>query len=456
MSDQSGIGRRGFLRGIGAAVAVPAFDSFRPLLAKTQAAAASGVATTATGSPLRMAYLYVPNGVNVKKWMPQGDGADYALGETMSPLAPHKDQFQIFSGFAHDHANGGRDGAGDHARSNATFLTGARARKTSGSDIHLGISVDQVAAQASRDQTRLSSLELSCDGVRKSGHCDSGYSCAYQFNLSWRSDNQPMTPESNPRLVFERLFGAGKGKKRKENLQRRLASQKSILDFISDDAEVLQKSLGRNDQQKLDEYLTGVREIERRIQKSESWGTPVDPGVPAPIGIPRSYAEHVKLMTDMMVLAFQTDSTRVASFLLAHDGSNRSFKELGVSEGHHNLSHHKSREENLEKIAKIDHFYLERLAYFFKRLDETKDLDGNSLLHNSMIVYGSCISDGNSHSHKNLPIIVGGNAGGAFTPGRHVDLKEKVPLSNLYVRMLNEFGVNQNTFGDSTGKLRQI
>jgi len=455
MSSNFGQNRRGFLRGLGAAVAVPALESFNPLMA-AGSAGKKAVATTASGAPLRMAYLYIPNGVNVAKWAPKGKGKNYKFGESMAPLDGLKEHFQVFSGFAHDNANGGRDGAGDHARSNATFLTGARAKKTSGSDIQLGISVDQMAARAAEDLTRLPSLELSCDGVRKAGRCDSGYSCAYQFNMSWRSETQPMTPESSPRLVFERLFGSGSRKDRAKSLRTRLSSKKSILDFISQDAKYMHKHLGRNDQQKLDEYLTGVREIERRIEKSQSWGDPVDPGVTMPEAKPGNYDEHVKLMLDMMVLAFQTDSTRISSFMLAHDGSNRSHGHLGISEGHHNLSHHKGREANLEKLAKIDHFYLQKLAYFFEKMRDTEDVDGKSLLHNSMIVYGGGISDGNRHSHKDLPIIVGGNAGGEFSPGRHVDFGEKVPLSNLYVRMLDEFGVKQRRFGDSTGRLRKI
>lgn len=419
-------------------------------------ATTGAVALTASGAPLRMAYLYIPNGVNLEHWKPKGTGSGYKLGKSMASLEGLKDQFQIFSGFKHQHAYAGGDGAGDHARSNATFLTGARAKKTSGSDIKVGVSVDQIAARAVEDHTRLSSLELTCDGVRKSGNCDSGYSCAYQFNLSWRSETQPMTPEGNPRLVFERLFGGGSAEERANSVRNRLASRKSILDFIADDAKAMQRRLGRNDQVKLDEYLTGVRELEKRVEKAASFGTPIDPGVSAPSGDPANYQEHMRLMMDMMVLAFQTDSTRVSSFLLAHDGSNRSFREIGVSEGHHNLSHHKRRQDNLDKIQKIDEFYLNQLAYFLQKMKDTEDTDGKSLLHNSMIVYGSGIADGDRHSHSDLPVIVGGGGGGAFTPGRHVDLRDEVPLSNLYVRMLNEFGVDEKRFGDSTGALKKI
>ncbi len=453
-SQIPGVNRRGFLRGLGAAVSLPALESFRPLLAASVENAAVG--TTASGAPLRMAYLYIPNGVNLEHWRPSGTTASYKMGKTFEPLEPHRADFQIYTGFEQKHASAGGDGPGDHARGNATFLTSSRARKTAGSDINLGISIDQVAANRARDLTRLPSLELSTDGVRKSGQCDSGYSCAYQFNLSWASDNQPMTPESSPRAVFERLFGAGSAKERAESLGQRYASKKSVLDFIAHDAKSLHRHLGRTDRQKLDEYLTGVREIERQIERAEELGLPVDPGVPAPEDAPANFQEHLRLMFDMMVLAFQTDSTRVSTFLMAHDGSNRSFREVGVSEGHHNLSHHQGNKDTLEKIAKIDRFYMEQFAYFLEKLKTTQDVDGKSLLHNSMIVYGGCISDGDRHNHDDLPIVLAGHGGGAFTPGRHVDLGNNVPLSNLYLRMLEEFGVKERRFGDSTGTLKRV
>jgi hypothetical protein len=448
-----GTNRRGFLRGLGAAVALPALESIRPLLA---AGAQRAVATTASGAPLRMAYLYIPNGVNMELWRPKGTTSNYKMGETFKPMESLREDFQVFTGFEQKNAFADGDGPGDHARGVATFLTSARARKTAGSDINLGVSVDQIAAQAVQNSTRLPSLELSADGVRKAGQCDSGYSCAYQFNLSWRSENQPMTPESNPRAVFERLFGAGSGKERENGLGQRLASKKSVLDFVQQDAKAIQKYLGRSDRSKLDEYLTGVREIERQIEKTEAMGLPVDPGVPAPQEKPGSYQEHLRLMLDMMVLAFKTDSTRISTFLMAHDGSNRSFQDIGVSDGHHNLSHHQRKNDNLQKIAKIDLFYMEQLAYFLNKLKEIPDVDGKSLLHNSMIVYGGCISDGDRHNHDDLPIVVAGHAGGAFSPGRHVELGENVPMSNLYLRMLDEFGVKEKRFGDSTGALRKI
>jgi hypothetical protein len=447
------LGRRAFLRGIGASVALP---SFRSLGAEVKtAAAARGV--TATGAPLRMAYLYVPNGVIMDKWRPAGNGSDFSFNESMKSLNGLKNDLQIVKGLEQANGWAGSDGAGDHARSGATFLTGARARKTAGSDIHLGISADQMAASHLGSETRLPSLELSCDAVRKSGNCDSGYSCAYQYNLSWRSATQPMTPESNPRLVFERLFGGGSSNERQEGLAKRRAEKRSILDIVMADAHAMNHQLGRNDRQKLDEYITGVREIERRIEKAESFGPPPEPGVAAPEeGVPREYQDHIRLLFDMLILAFKTDQTRISSFLLAHDGSNRSFSDLGVNEGHHGLSHHRQAQDKMEKIAKIDAFYVRQLAYFLEQMKATEDVDGNTLLHNSMIVWGSGLSDADRHTHDDLPIIVAGNAGGKFQTGRHLDLPEKTPLNNLYMRMLREAGAPVDRIGDSSGILKKI
>lgn len=450
------LGRRAFLRGLGASVALPSLSSLGA--AKAASAAAAGArAVTPTGAPLRMAFLYVPNGVIMDKWRPQGIGEDFTFNESMKSLEAFKSDLQIIKGLEQANGWAGPDGAGDHARSSATFLTGMRPRKTAGSDIKLGISVDQMAAKYVGSETRLPSLELSCDGVRKAGACDSGYSCAYQFNISWRSATQPMTPESNPRLVFERLFGAGSNEVRSKSLAKRRAEQRSILDLVMEDAKALDSQLGRNDQQKLDEYMTGVREIERRIEKAESFGPPPDPGVPAPeSGIPSEYQEHIRLMFDMMLLAFKTDTTRISSFLLAHDGSNRNFPTVGVGDGHHNLSHHRREQEKMDKLARIDTFYTEQLAYFLQRLKSTEDVDGNSLLHNSMIVWGSGLSDADRHTHDDLPIVLAGQAGGKFRTGRHVDLGTDLPLNNLYVRMLDEMGVPTDRLGDSTGSLGQV
>lgn len=446
--------RRRFLQGLGVCVGLPALESLTGLKALGAAPAVAG-ATTPSGAPLRMAFMYIPNGVILDSWRPEGEGADYKLNQTMAPLAPFKKDFSVVTGLAHQHGFANGDGAGDHARANATILTGARPKKTAGADIHLGVSVDQVAAQRVGDATRFASLELSCSGVRKSGTCDSGYSCAYQYNVSWASETQPVAPESNPRLVFERLFGSGDVEERRASFKARQAEQRSILDFIADDARRLSGTIGKSDQHKLDEYLNGVREIERRLARLEQFGDLADPGVPSPSGEPKSYREHIRLMYDMLVLAFQTDSTRIASFMLANDGSNRTFEEAGVRDGHHSLSHHQNDKTKMEKLAKIDHFYIEQLAYFLGRLRDVKDVDGRSLLDNSMLVYASGLSDGNRHKHDDLPVIVAGGAGGAFKTGRHLKV-EPQPMSNLFVTMLNTMGAKVDQFGDSTGRLDAI
>ena len=435
--------RRRFLVGLGSSIGLPTLESAR-ILVSAASAAQQGVATTASGAPLRMAYLYIPNGVNVEKWK---------SGETLAPLQKYRENFSVIEGLECQKATSGGDGAGDHARSNAAFLTGVRPKKTAGADIALGQSVDQFAAERLGEATRFRSLELATDGVRKSGSCDSGYSCAYQFNLSWRSDTLPMTPESNPRLLFERLFGKGAGKERQEGRARRLAKKQSILDFINDDAKALQKELGVSDQMKLDEYLTGVREIERRIEQSEKWSLPNIEGVQKPQGIPPSYQEHLRLMFDLMLLAFETDSTRVATFALAHEGSNRNFNHIGVPEGHHSLSHHDHQQDKLDKIAKIDLFYTEQLAYFLEKAQAKKDLDGQSILDNSMFLYGSGIADGDRHAHSDLPIVLAGGGGGTLSPGQDIKLAHDTPITNLYLRMLQEMGMPTERFGDSTGVL---
>jgi BMFP domain-containing protein YqiC len=302
--------------------------------------------------------------------------------------------------------------------------------------------------------TRFPSLELTCDSIRKSGNCDSGYSCAYSYNLAWRSPTQPLTPEANPRLVFERLFGAGSQAERIENLKRRQAEQHSILDFVMQDAADVQRKLNGRDRQKLDQYLTSVREIEQRIEQAERMPV-ANPGTEAPAGIPQGFDEHIALLCDMMVLAFQTDSTRVATLMLAGEGSNRTFSDLGFSEGHHNLTHHENRAEMIDKVKEIDLWYVKQLAKFLEKLETTKDVDGNSLLRNSMIVYGSGNADGNRHSHNNLPILLAGGGGGTLKPGRYVKVKAS-PLSNLFLTMADCLGVRIPKHGDSTGRLEVV
>ncbi len=444
--------RRRFLRGIGACLSLPTFEA---LTAKA-VAAAPAMATTASGMPQRMAFIYFPNGAIHDQWWPTGSGKDFKLGNTLAPLESLKSSLQVVSGFAHANAEAGNDGAGDHARANGTFLTGVRVKKTAGSDIYAGVSIDQIAARHIGQTTRFASLELSTDPHRKSGGCDSGYSCAYEANLAWRSPTSPLSPESNPRLVFERLFGSGNQGERAASLVRRRTQQKSILDFVMDDAKSIQQKLTHRDKAKLDEYLTGVREIEQRITAAERFTHTPDPTMETPAGIPTAYDQYIKLMFEMLALSFETDSTRIATLLLAHDGSNRAFGEIGIAEGHHSLSHHRNDPDMIEKVARIDRFYVEQLAGFLTLLESKKDADGSSLLHNSTIVYGCGNSDGNRHTHSNLPILVAGHGGGKLRPGRYLQLEE-TPLSNLYLNMLDHAGVpHLDRFGDSTGRLVDI
>lgn len=443
--------RRRFLRGVGTLVALPAFASLR----STARAATPALATTAGGVPLRAAFMFFPNGAIPSAWWPTGEGTEFTWSRTLAPLEKHKSSVQVLGGLDNVVADGGPDGAGDHARGNGTFLTGVRLKK-SASDIRAGVSIDQVLAREYGHLTRFPSLELTCDAAPKSGGCDSGYACAYQFNIAWSSATAPKAAEANPRAVFERLFGAGKPGERRANLARRQQEEKSVLDFVLDDARAMQSRLDAADKRKLDQYLTGVREIEARIQKAERYGTAHDPSVETPAGVPIEYADHVQLMFDMLVLAFQTDSTRVGTLLLAHDGSNRSFDQIGISEGHHDLTHHMNRKDWIDKVADIDQWYVRQFAAFLDKLAAVRDADGTTLLHNTMIVYGSGNADGNRHTHANLPVILAGGGGGALHPGRYVKHRSK-PLTNLYLSLARTAGVtNLPRFGDSTGPLADI
>ncbi len=447
--------RRRFLRGMGACLALPSLEAFLPR-ALAASAAPARFATTASGAPLRMAFLYFPNGAVPGAWTASGAGADFRLENTLAPLEALKHRVQVMRGLDLENAEPGNDGAGDHARANGSFLTGVRVKKTAGSDIQAGVSIDQIAAQHIGRSTRFASLELSCDPHRKSGGCDSGYSCAYESNLAWRTATSPLSPESNPRLVFERLFGAGNPGERSDSLTRRRAQQRSILDFVLDDAKSIQGQLTHRDKAKMDEYLTGVREIEQRIITAEGFTDIPDPAMATPDGIPQAYDDYIRLMFQMTALAFETDATRIATLLLARDGSNRAFPEIEVAEGHHALSHHRNNEDMIRKVTQIDRFYAERFAEFLGLLEAKKDADGQSVLHNSMIVYGCGNSDGNRHTHSNLPVVLAGNGGGAFHPGRVRDSND-TPMCNLYLNMLDTMGVpKMDRFGDSTGRLAEI
>lgn len=430
--------RRTFLKSLAATLAVPSFPSL---------ASAQGAKAVAAAAPTRMAFIYIPNGVNLDLWRPTGSGKDYKISPTLEPLAGLRDHFSVMRGLDHEKAEANGDGAGDHARANATFLTGCQAKKTAGADVRLGESVDQIAAREIGRNTRLASLELSTDPARSSGNCDSGYSCAYQFNLAWINETTPAPAERDPRLVFEKMFGSGN---EKEDSRRR-AYRKSILDFVMNDAKRLQQRLGSTDRGKMEEYLTAVRDVEQRIERAEKFRKEV-PEDKRPNGIPEGYGEHIRMMYDLMHLAFQTDTTRISSFLLAHDGSNRTFPEIGVSSAHHELSHHRSNPQTLESIGKIDRFYIDQLAYFLKKMKDTPDGDGGgSLLDHSMIVYGGGIADGNRHNHDDLPLLLAGKGNGTLSPGRLIEAPKGTPMTNLYLSLLDRMGVKARRIGDSTG-----
>ncbi|HEY0706394.1 MAG TPA: DUF1552 domain-containing protein [Polyangia bacterium] len=447
--------RRAFLRGLGALVALPPLESLGTATAFAATGARPGPATTATGAPLRMMFIGFPNGVNLSHWRPTGVGRDFTLNKTFAPLAPLKKKVQLFTGFAQMNADALGDGPGDHARSNATFLTGCHARKTAGANIRNGISVDQVAAQKVGSLTRLPSIELICTRSRRSGSCDSGYSCAYEYNLSWASETVPVPAESDPRQVFERLFGAGPAGDRQRLYRQRQRQRKSLLDFVADDARAMQKELGGTDRRKLGEYLDGLRAVERQIELAEKYDLPTT-NVRMPEQLPDDHGARVRLMFDLTALAFATDSTRIATMLYANEGNNRSFGELGIAEGHHHLSHHQKKAENLDKVARIDLYYMEQFAYFLRKLEAAKDPGGRSVLDNSMILYGGGISDGDLHNHDDLPIVVAGGGGAGLQTGRHVKLDGRVPLNNLFLGMLDRMGAPTAKMGDSTAVYTDI
>jgi len=449
------LSRRHFLRGLGASIALPAFASLRPGSLSAADTAATTLGTGTPAMPARTAFVFFPNGAIPGAWWPSGDGAEFEFASTLKPLEAHRQRLQVLGGLDHRAAEAGPDGGGDHARGNGVFLTGVRLKK-SATDLRAGVSIDQAIAREIGHQTRFASLELTCDTGRYSGACDSGYACAYQHNLSWSSPTTPVAGEVNPRMVFERLFGSGAPGERHASLQRRRQEQRSVLDFVREDARGMERRLGVRDQEKLAQYLTGIREIETRLEKAERFGPAKDPGIDTPAGIPADYGQHIQLMYDMLVLAFQTDSTRVATMLLAHDGSNRSFAEIGVPEGHHDLSHHQNNEDKIQKIASIDQWYATQFAKFLDKLHAVKEADGRSLLENSMIVYGGGNADANRHTHSNLPIVLAGNGGGLLTSGRYVRHGSK-PTSNLFLSLADRMGVkNLERFGDSTGRLENI
>jgi len=401
-----------------------------------------------------MAFFYVPNGVHMEDWCPKQEGANFELPWILEPLAPFRDDLLILSGLAQHNGEALGDGAGDHARALSTFLTGVHPLKTDGANIHVGVSADQVAARKIGNATRLPSLELGIERGGQSGNCDSGYSCAYSSNISWRSPTMPMAKEVNPRAVFDRLFAGRSGDGTTGDRQRRELYRKSILDFAIEDAQSLRGRLGLNDRRKLDEYLTSIREVEQRLGRADSPSAETAKGLARPGGIPQDYREHVHLMFDIMALAFQTDSTRICSFMYANEGSTRPYPTIGVPEGHHDLSHHAGDPKKHEKIRKINRFHIEQFAHLMGKLKAIREGE-HSLLDNISMVYGSGLSDGNRHNHDDLPVLLVGKGGGTLKTGRHIKYSPQ-PLNNLYLSLLDNIGVPTDRLGDSTGRLPKL
>jgi hypothetical protein len=437
------ISRRTLLKGLGVSIALPWLEAMAPAVMATPAGAAR--------PPRRMAFIYVPNGVNMEAWRPTAEGRAFELPYTLEPLAPFRDELLVLSGLTCDKARPNGDGPGDHARAMAAFLTGCQARKTNGANIRAGISVDQVYAQRNGNATRFPSLEIGAEGGRQAGNCDSGYSCAYSSNLSWRGESTPNPKEVSPRAVFDRLFGSRLRVDSDQNRARRDAYNQSIIDFIAEDAATLMNRLGSSDQRRLDEYLSSIREIERRIIAVPETVEAI--GMQRPTGLPRDYREHLRLLADLLVLAFQTDLTRVATFVFANEGSNRNYRLIDIGDGHHDLSHHGRNPDKLDKLRRINRLHVEQFAYMLGKMKAVREADGSTLLENSMILYGSGNGDGNRHNHDDLPILLAGKGGGSLSSGRHIEYERNTPLTNLFLEMLDRMGTPVSSLGDSTGRL---
>lgn len=431
---------------MGTALALPMLEGALPLSALAQS-------LRPAQRPNRIAFLFVPNGVNMEHWTPATEGALDTLPTVLEPLQPLKSEFQVLTGLAQRNAFALGDGPGDHARSSAAWLTGVHPKKTAGSDIQNGISADQVASQHIGGRTRLPSLELGCERGAVSGNCDSGYSCAYSSSISWRSPTTPMPKEVNPRMVFERLFGDSE--LADESLQKRRKQRISILDLVAEDAAELKRKLGSRDKLKIEEYFTSVRDIESRLERMEESEAKLVKMGQKPTGVPSDYGEHVRLMGDMMILAFQADLTRISTFMFANEGSNRNYRNIGISDGHHDISHHGKQVEKLEKKRRIDRFHVEQLAYILNRMRSIREVEG-TLLDNTMLLYGGGIGDGDRHNHDDLPILLAGRGAGKLKPGRHVRFRQGTPLNNLFLSMLDKVGVDVEQLGDSTGKLQGL
>jgi hypothetical protein len=437
------LSRRTFLRGAGAVIGLPLLDAMVPALGWSQ--------NTAAARPTRLCFVYVPNGMVMQNWTPATQGRDFEITPILRPLEPFRENLLVLSNLMCHNANALGDGPGDHARASASFLTGAHPRE-SGSDIHAGISADQIAAQEIGRQTRLPSLELGLEDTRMVGLCDAKYSCAYTSSISWRIPTTPLPPLTNPRHVFERLFGNVDPGLDRATAARRARYRQSILDGAIEQTQQLTSAVGPADRRKLDEYLTSIREIERSIHRFEQNGPGPAPAVERPAGTPADYAEHARLMFDLLALAFQADLTRVSTMMIGRESSIRSYDQIGIPESHHQLSHHRNDPATLAKLTRIQTYHIGLFAQFIAKLQATRDGDA-ALLDRSMIVYGAGISDSNRHIHERLPVLVLGKGNGRLATGRHIDYRQNTPVTNLHLALLDRLGVRPERLGDSTGRL---
>ena len=429
------LSRRTVLRGLGASLALPLLDGMVPAFA--------AIRTTAANPVRRLGVVYVPNGMMMPQWSPTTEGAGFEFPTILEPLAPYRDYVQVLSGMH------GVESEGPHARASTRFLTGMPSKPDDGSDLRGGVSMDQIAGRVHGRETQLATLELALDGRDFAGSCDDGFSCAYTNTIAWANETTPLPMENNPRAVFERLFGDS-GSTDPAVRKARLSRDASLLDSVTERAADLSRELGTADQAKLGQYLDAVRDIERRIQMAEAQSDRELPVVSQPAGIPGTIGEHAKLMFDLMALAYETDLTRVATFMLGREITGRTYAEIGVPDAHHPISHHQRDPEKLAKLTKINQYHVQLFSEFMERLRTTPDGDG-SLLDHSMIVYGAGMGDSNAHASTNLPILLAG--GGAGTGGRHVRYSEDTPLANLHLSLLDKMGVPLESLGHSDGRL---
>jgi hypothetical protein len=441
MITRKAIGRRTMLRGMGTVMALPLLEAM---------SSSAKAAEEAAAARKRLQVIYTPNGMMMQNWTPAAEGKGYALSPILKPLEPYRNKFSVFSNLAHVQAEALGDGAGDHGRCCGGYLTGTHVKKTEGADITAGVSMDQVVAKQFGEKTQIPSIEVGLEPPSLVGSCDSGYSCAYTNTLSWSNASTPLPVTINPREVFERLFGDGDSLDAKSRLAQ-LRRQASILDFVAQDAKRLSTKMGASDKHKLDEYLTSVRDIEKRIQKVEKGGAEATalPAYARPSGVPDAFEDYARMMIDLQVLAMQADITRVSSFMIGREVSGRSYPEIGVPDAHHPLSHHGHDPEKIEKLTKINTLHMEQVAYYLKRMSETKEGEG-SLLDNTLVLAGASLADPNNHDHRGLPVLV---AGGLVAGDRHVVAPKDTPMTNLMLSMMDTLGVECHSIGDSTGRL---